>query len=162
MSQAAIVSSSPSGGRGTPRSSVAGQVALPASTAGLVRRSAWVIMAADSSELPWVGPPFAASARRPTSASPTSVWSPAPARAQVVPVSRLLPSLAIVPTQLSPLRARRVFFSSVNASEASSLNRPPPPPVAALSAIVELAKIVEPPVVYTPPPSPPALLPAIV
>src|SRR6266496_2476057 len=162
MSQAAIVSWSPSWGRVTPRSSVAGQVPPPASTAGLVRLSAWVIMGADSSELPWVGPPLAASVPRPTLASPTLVWSPVPARAQVFPVSRLWPSLEIVPTQLVPLRARSVFCSSVKASEVSSLNTPPPLPVAVLSAIVALPKIVDPAIVYTPPPAPSALLPATV
>src|SRR5438093_8288407 len=138
MSQMDVPLLLPSLGRVVPRSSVGGHVPagpLAASVAGLVGVRACVMRDADASVLPWRTPPFGARSPRPTLMSLVLDWSPLERKMQLVPVSRLLPSLTIVPAQLLPLRASSVFFSSVTALVAVSLYTPPPPPRAALSAI---------------------------
>ena len=84
--------------RATPRWSVTGQPALsPAFTAGLLTGSACVS----------VGPPLAASGPRRGSVSERS---PAPAKAQVRPLSKLWPlEVNAGPLQLGPLFTKMLF-----------------------------------------------------
>src|SRR6478672_8320469 len=112
-----------------PRWSVAGQAALPLSTAGLPAGSARV----------HVGPPFAASAM---SRGARPLRSPGPANPQLVPESKLWPSEVIAPEQPPSTIVSRAVTGPTIA----------PPVLAVFPATVTLVSDVVPFDVRTPPP----------
>src|SRR5438445_1768562 len=127
MSQTGVPSPLPSSGRATPRWSSAGHPALlPASMAGLTAGRAIVSV---PPPLFWRGPRDGLALTR----------SPAAARPQVLPLSRLLPADVTGVLQLPPgaLSATIVFF---RVTVPLARNTPPPEP-AALPAIVTLVRV---------------------